>query len=187
MAVLNDRSMKPLRQQYLLKEISIAMLRSKRRKSRYPTRSAIHPDPRTIPGITCHARSRPRSPRRTHQPKSQENSKQSRAVANPRPTNSEAQQTRPDNNDQTDTQPNNHILQKTEHSIGGRTRHVNVREWFLRDLKEEGSIEVKCIAGDDNSADLFIKNLQGPLFEKHTTRAYCGNDEYMKAKLQVGD
>ena len=23
-------------------------------------------------------------------------------------------------------------------SVGGRTRHVNVREWFLRDLKEEG-------------------------------------------------
>ena len=28
-------------------------------------------------------------------------------------------------------------------SVGGRTRHVNVREWFLRDLKEEGINEVK--------------------------------------------
>jgi hypothetical protein len=64
-------------------------------------------------------------------------------------------------------------------SVGGRTRHVNVREWFLRDLKEEGIIEVKWIAGDDNSADLFTKNLQGPLFEKHT-KTYCGDDEYMK-------
>ena len=30
-------------------------------------------------------------------------------------------------------------------SVGGQTsRPVNVREWFLRDLKEEGIIEVKC-------------------------------------------
>jgi hypothetical protein len=65
-------------------------------------------------------------------------------------------------------------------SVGGRTRHVNVREWFLRDLKEEGVILVKWIAGDDNSADLFTKNLAGPLFEKHA-RAYCGDDEYMRA------
>ena len=64
-------------------------------------------------------------------------------------------------------------------SVGGRTRHVNVREWFLRDLKEEGVVEVKWISGDNNSADLFTKNLQGPLFEKHV-RTYCGEDEYMR-------
>jgi hypothetical protein len=53
-------------------------------------------------------------------------------------------------------------------SVGSRTRHANVREWFLRDLKEEGIIEVKWIAGDNNRADLFTNNLQSPLFEKHT-------------------
>jgi hypothetical protein len=76
-------------------------------------------------------------------------------------------------------------------SVKGPTRNVNVREWFLRDLKEEGIIEVKWIARDNNSADLFTKNLQGPLFEKHTkmycgplfekhTKMYYGNDEYMR-------
>jgi hypothetical protein len=65
-------------------------------------------------------------------------------------------------------------------SVGGRTRHVNVREWFLRDLKEEGIITVKWISGDENSADLFTKNLQGPLFEKHT-KVYCGDDEYVRS------
>jgi hypothetical protein len=48
-------------------------------------------------------------------------------------------------------------------SVGGRTRHVNVKEWFLRGLKEEGIVEVRWIPGDDNSADLFTKNLAGPL------------------------
>ena len=70
-------------------------------------------------------------------------------------------------------------------SVGGRTRHVNVRGWFLRDLNEEGVIEVKWIAGDDDSADLFTKNLAGPLFEKHA-RIYCGDDECMKDEQRVG-
>jgi hypothetical protein len=70
-------------------------------------------------------------------------------------------------------------------SVGGRTRHVNVGEWFLRDLKE-GVLEVRWISGDENSADLFTKNLPGLLFEKHTKR-YCGDDEYMKDALHVGD
>jgi hypothetical protein len=65
-------------------------------------------------------------------------------------------------------------------SVGGRTRHVNVREWFLRDLKEEGIITVKWISGDENSADLFTKNLQGPLFEKHT-KVYCGDNECVRS------
>lgn len=64
-------------------------------------------------------------------------------------------------------------------SVGGRARHVNICKWFLRDLKEEGIIEVRWIAGNDNSADLLTKNLQGPLFEKHA-KAYVGDDEYMK-------
>ena len=71
-------------------------------------------------------------------------------------------------------------------SVGGRTRHVNVREWFLRDLKEEGVITVTWIAGDENSADMFTKNLQGPLFEKHV-KVYCGDDEYMRATNSVMD
>jgi hypothetical protein len=40
-------------------------------------------------------------------------------------------------------------------SVGGRARHVNVREWSLRDPKEEA---VKWISADKNSADLFRKN-----------------------------
>jgi hypothetical protein len=58
-------------------------------------------------------------------------------------------------------------------SVGGRTRHVDVRQYFLRDLKEEDVILSQWIAGDENSSDLFTKNLPGPLFEKHLA-TYCG-------------
>jgi hypothetical protein len=60
-------------------------------------------------------------------------------------------------------------------SVGGRTRHVEVRQYFLRDLKEENVIVAKWISGDNNSSDMFTKNLGGPLFEKDLT-TYCGDE-----------
>ena len=44
-------------------------------------------------------------------------------------------------------------------TIGGRTRHVDVRMQFLRELKEEGLILTEWIAGESNPSDLFTKNL----------------------------
>jgi hypothetical protein len=65
-------------------------------------------------------------------------------------------------------------------STAGRTRHVDVRYHFLRELKEEGLIRVEWFSSEENGSDLFTKNLPGPLFERHT-RTYCGQDEYMKS------
>jgi hypothetical protein len=50
-------------------------------------------------------------------------------------------------------------------SVGGRTRHVDVLQYFLSDLKEEDVIFSKWIAGESNSSNLFTKNLRGRLFE----------------------
>jgi hypothetical protein len=64
-------------------------------------------------------------------------------------------------------------------SVGGRTRHVDVRMHFLPELKEEGIIVCDWVSGDDNSADLFTKNLPGKAFDKHTS-TFVGRDEYIK-------
>jgi len=48
-----------------------------------------------------------------------------------------------------------------------RTRHIETRQHFLRDLKEEGILKVTWIPGSENEADLFTKNLAGPDFNKH--------------------
>jgi Reverse transcriptase (RNA-dependent DNA polymerase) len=64
-------------------------------------------------------------------------------------------------------------------SAGGRMRHVDIRQFFLRELKEDGLIVTKWIATDDNSADIFTKNLSGPAFEKHAS-VYVGVDQYMQ-------
>jgi hypothetical protein len=63
-------------------------------------------------------------------------------------------------------------------TIGGRTRHVDVRMNFLRELKEEGLIVTDWISGESNPSDLFTKNLAGPAFEKHSAR-FVGLDQYM--------
>ena len=52
-------------------------------------------------------------------------------------------------------------------SATGRTKHVDVRHHFLRDLKEDGIMKFKWIGTADNSSDLFTKNLGGALFAKH--------------------
>ena len=63
-------------------------------------------------------------------------------------------------------------------SVGGRTRHVDVRNYFLRELKDEGVLCIKHISGVDNEADIFTKNTPGPVFEKHI-RKFVGDDKYM--------
>ena len=55
--------------------------------------------------------------------------------------------------------------------------HIEVKENFLRDLKEEGIIHTKWIPGETNPADLFMKNLPGLEFEKHI-QIFCGKDQY---------
>jgi hypothetical protein len=57
-------------------------------------------------------------------------------------------------------------------SVGGRTRHVDVRYYFLRELKETGLVQTVWQRGADNCADLFTKNLDGPSFRRHA-KVFC--------------
>ena len=62
-------------------------------------------------------------------------------------------------------------------SAGGRTRHVDVRQNFLRELKEQGILKVVWVPGSQNDADMHTKNLGGPELDKHG-RVYFGDDKY---------
>jgi hypothetical protein len=68
------------------------------------------------------------------------------------------------------------------YSVVGRTRHVETRQYFMRQLKEENMIKVIWTPGKLNSSDLYTKNLAQVDFEKHT-KAYVGDDKYMKGGL----
>ena len=63
-------------------------------------------------------------------------------------------------------------------SVGGRTRHIEVRQFFLRELKEAGIIHCVWTAGTGMCSDLFTKNLPRQVYEKHA-KVYVGEDEYM--------
>ncbi len=58
-------------------------------------------------------------------------------------------------------------------SVGGRTGHIIVKQCFLKELKEAKVLVVKWIPGSENEADIFTKNLDGPLF-KHYAELLLG-------------
>jgi hypothetical protein len=50
---------------------------------------------------------------------------------------------------------------------GPRMKHVDIRYHFVRDLIEEGIIEVAFVKSEENDSDVFTKNLGEELFKKH--------------------
>ena len=64
-------------------------------------------------------------------------------------------------------------------SVGGRTRHCEIKEHFLRELKEQKLIDIDWIKGEENKADIFSKNVTGTIFDKFVPD-FCGEDIYMK-------
>jgi hypothetical protein len=64
-------------------------------------------------------------------------------------------------------------------SVGGRTRHVEVRQYLLRKLKEQGIINCVWVAG----AGAVTYYLPQQVYEKHA-KIYVGNDKYM-VNIQV--
>ena len=53
-------------------------------------------------------------------------------------------------------------------SVGGRTRHMDVKQNFLRELKAAGFIEVKWRSGDEMIPDMHTKNLPKALFDRYS-------------------
>ena len=70
-------------------------------------------------------------------------------------------------------------------SVGGRTRHITTKANFLRELKEEGVLKVIWFPTNDNSSDMFTKNLMGPIFEKHS-KVYVSEEVVLKDSQEEG-
>jgi hypothetical protein len=61
----------------------------------------------------------------------------------------------------------------SNYSVGGQTCHVETRQYFMRQLKEENFIKVIWTPGELNSSDLYTNNLAG-------AKVYVGDNKYMK-------
>jgi hypothetical protein len=57
-------------------------------------------------------------------------------------------------------------------SVSGRTRHIEVKQYFLRELKEQGIIKIVWKSGDEMTSDIFTKNLPPSLSEYHGHKLY---------------
>ena len=51
--------------------------------------------------------------------------------------------------------------------VGPRTKHIDVRHHFIRELHEDGSLVVKYTESENNEADMMTKNVVLSLLEKH--------------------
>ena len=56
----------------------------------------------------------------------------------------------------------------TNWTVGGRTRHISVKHFFLRDLKESGDFLIMWLPSAQNTSDIIMEILDGPTFAKHT-------------------
>ena len=53
-------------------------------------------------------------------------------------------------------------------SVGGRTRHVDIKQNFLRELKDNGLLKVEWMSGEDITPDMHTKNVSKILFDKYS-------------------
>ena len=67
-------------------------------------------------------------------------------------------------------------------SVSGCTRHIEVKQYYLQELKEGGILKVQWKSRDEMTSDIFMKILGGPLFEKYGSRFY-GKDKYHMESL----
>ena len=60
-------------------------------------------------------------------------------------------------------------------TTGQRTKHIDIRTHFVRNMINEGIIKTKFVKSADNHADIFTKNCPEDAFNLHTK---CIHDEY---------
>ena len=56
--------------------------------------------------------------------------------------------------------------------------------FFLRELKEEGILNIQYLKGSENPVDMFTKNLAGPAFNKFA-KVFVGEDQCNQKKTTV--
>lgn len=69
-------------------------------------------------------------------------------------------------------------------SVEGKTWHMDICNYFLHELKDQGLLTVKHIPGDNNDEDIFMKNGMSVLFNKHKL-LYVGNNKYLQEQNQA--
>ena len=55
-------------------------------------------------------------------------------------------------------------------STGVKTRHVDTRYHFIRENIEDGILKMEFVKSSDNDSDIFTKNVNHEVYEKHVKK-----------------
>jgi hypothetical protein len=64
--------------------------------------------------------------------------------------------------------------------VSSRTKHIDIRHHFMRDLQEKKDLDVRFKRSENNSADIMTKNTSRDVHDKHSTSIRSGNLEFWK-------
>ena len=63
---------------------------------------------------------------------------------------------------------------------------MDVCNYFLCELKDQGLLVIRHISGESNDADIFTKNVASAIFDRHVP-LYVGHDEYLRVRDSSGE
>jgi hypothetical protein len=62
------------------------------------------------------------------------------------------------------------IYLSNNHSLGQRTKHIDIRRHFVREVVEQGIIKTEFLGTDNNDADIHTKNTSEETFKRHVNK-----------------
>jgi hypothetical protein len=62
------------------------------------------------------------------------------------------------------------IYLANNYSTGPRTKHIDIRAHFVRELIVDGTLKIIFVKSEDNDADILTKNTSEELYEKHSSK-----------------
>ena len=62
------------------------------------------------------------------------------------------------------------IYLANNHTTSPRTKHIDIRTHYVRQLIESGILKIVFIKSEDNDADIYTKNVSEELFNKHVDK-----------------
>ena len=66
------------------------------------------------------------------------------------------------------------IFLEKNRQVGIRTKHIDIRHYFLQDMEEEKDIDIQCIWNEDKPAYIMTKNTLEADFARHMRRIIEG-------------
>ena len=74
------------------------------------------------------------------------------------------------------------FLAKKNQQVGMRTKHIDVRHHFIRDLVRDNFLDLRYVTSEDNYADIMTKNVSSEVYERLFLRGV--QDGYIDTKRE---